>query len=63
MGRNADTHIRVREATWQELNRKKAPGESFDDVIVELLAADAADDADDDDGGGRVEPDGGPVSA
>lgn len=60
MGRNADTHIRVREATWQELNRKKAPGESFDDVIVELLDA---DDADDDDGGGRVEPDGGPVSA
>lgn len=57
MGRNADTHIRVREGTWQELNRKKAPGESFDDVIVELL------DADGDDGGGRVEPDGGPVSA
>jgi len=33
---------------------------STNNVIVELLDA---DDADDDDGGGRVEPDGGPVSA
>jgi len=39
MGRNADTHIRVTEETWQELNQKKGPGDSFDDVITQLLDA------------------------
>jgi len=37
MGRKADNHIRVRDATWQELNSRKKPGESFDDVITRLL--------------------------
>lgn len=45
MGRNADTHIRVTEDTWQELNQKKGPGDSFDDVITQLLDADAAETA------------------
>jgi len=43
MGRNADTHIRVTEETWQELNQKKGPGDSFDDVITQLLDAEDAD--------------------
>jgi len=37
MGRNAETHIRVTEETWEQLNRKKGPGDSFEDVITELL--------------------------
>jgi len=44
MGRNADTHIRVTEDTWQELNQKKGPGDSFDDVITQLLDAEDAED-------------------
>lgn len=37
MSRKAETHIRVREETWQRLNKRKGPGDSFDDVIVGLL--------------------------
>jgi len=37
MGRNAETHIRVTEETWEQLNRKKGPGDSFEDVITGLL--------------------------
>lgn len=33
----ADNHIRVRDETWQELNARKKPGDSFDDVIWRLL--------------------------
>lgn len=33
-----DTHIRVRESTWEELNGLKKPGDSFDDVLGRLLA-------------------------
>jgi predicted CopG family antitoxin len=32
------THpIKVSEDTWQELNRRKTPGDTFDDVVVRLL--------------------------
>jgi predicted CopG family antitoxin len=39
MGRKADTQIRVTEETWQELNSRKRPGESFNDVLERLLDA------------------------
>ena len=42
MGRDVDTHIRVSEENWSRLNRRKSPGDSFNDVIGELL--DAAED-------------------
>lgn len=32
------TSIEVRRSTWKELNRRKEPGDSFDDVISGLLA-------------------------
>jgi predicted CopG family antitoxin len=38
MGRTADTHIRVTSDTWKELNQRKEPGESFDDVLQRLIA-------------------------
>lgn len=38
MTRKADNHIRVTDETWSELNRRKRPGDSFDDVIQRLLA-------------------------
>lgn len=47
--RKADTHVRVTEETWSDLNQRKKPGDSFDDVIQRLLAA--ADSADADTGG------------
>jgi predicted CopG family antitoxin len=28
-----DINIRVSEEVWQELNRRKQPGDSFDDVL------------------------------
>ncbi|WP_244605579.1 antitoxin VapB family protein [Halorussus marinus] len=31
------TSIQVRNETWQELNARKAPGDTFDDVIQRLL--------------------------
>jgi len=31
------THIRVTEQTWQDLNAKKKPGDTFDDVIQRLV--------------------------
>ena len=30
-------HIRVSEDTWQQLNSKKKPGDSFEDVVTRLL--------------------------
>jgi predicted CopG family antitoxin len=41
MSRDADKHIRVTEETWLQLNKKKRPGDSFDDVIQRLLEEDA----------------------
>jgi predicted CopG family antitoxin len=35
------TSIAIETATWQRLNRRKMPGESFDDVVTALL--DSAD--------------------
>lgn len=32
MGENG-THIRVSEDTWKRLNKRKEPGDTFDDVI------------------------------
>jgi len=40
MGRDADKHIRVTEDTWVELNKRKQPGDSFEDVINRLLRED-----------------------
>ena len=34
------TSIQVRNETWQELNARKQPGDTFDDVIQRLLDAD-----------------------
>jgi len=31
------TTIQVNSETWQRLNRRKGPGDTFDDVIQELL--------------------------
>jgi len=31
------TTVEVKTATWRELNRRKDPGDSFDDVISRLL--------------------------
>lgn len=46
MGRNADTHIRVTEDTWGRLNRLKGPGDSFDDVLTDLVDEREAEDED-----------------
>lgn len=37
MTRKADTQVRITDTTWAELNAKKRPGDSFDDVIQRLL--------------------------
>lgn len=37
MTRKADIHVRVTEETWSELNARKGPGDSFNDVIQRLL--------------------------
>jgi hypothetical protein len=37
MARNADHQIRVSEATWHQLHRRKGPGDSFNDVLERLL--------------------------
>jgi len=37
MSRDADKHIRVTEETWRELDVRKQPGDSFDDVLQRLL--------------------------
>jgi predicted CopG family antitoxin len=45
-----DTNVRVKIETWQRLNSRKRPGDSFDDVITDLLdqaEADAKADAED----------------
>ena len=31
------TTVRVSDATWEQLNQRKSPGESFDDIIQGLL--------------------------
>jgi len=31
------TTVKVKDETWRELNRRKGPGDSFDDVIESLL--------------------------
>lgn len=54
MPREADTHIRVTEDTWKQLNARKGPGDSFDDVISELL-----EDEDEDTEDSAAETDGG----
>lgn len=51
MPRKADTHIRVTEETWAELNRRKRPGDSFEDVIERLLEEDEEEDDVETDGG------------
>jgi predicted CopG family antitoxin len=48
MGREADTHIRVTEETWKELNQRKGPGDSFEDVISRLLDEDVESDTSED---------------
>lgn len=64
MGRDADTHIRVTEDVWSELNAKKKPGDSFNDVIERLLDERDADDRDADADTDAAETDGGePVFA
>lgn len=35
---NDVTTIQISTETWRELNRRKEPGQSFDDVIQDLLA-------------------------
>ena len=37
------TTIEVKNETWKELNAKKEPGESFDDVIQRVLELDESD--------------------
>jgi predicted CopG family antitoxin len=37
MSRDATNHIRVTAETWRRLNRRKQPGDSFEDVIQRLL--------------------------
>lgn len=32
-----DTTVRVHRSTWRRLNRLRSPGETFDDIIVDLL--------------------------
>lgn len=32
-----DTSIRIRKSTWRQLHERKEPGDSFDDVIADLL--------------------------
>lgn len=32
-----DTHIRISEEMWQELNSQKQPGDTFDDVIRRVV--------------------------
>lgn len=35
------TTIEVSDETWEELNQQKSRGESFDDVIQQILGAEA----------------------
>lgn len=37
------TTIQVRSDTWEELNKRKKPGESFDDVIRRILFSEESD--------------------
>lgn len=50
-----DTNIRIKKGTWRHLHEMKDPGESFDDVIQELL------DEHDEKAEEQEETDGGPV--
>jgi predicted CopG family antitoxin len=38
--------VRVSSETWSRLNRRKRPGDTFNDVIVRLLDADENGDSD-----------------
>lgn len=49
MTRKADQHIRVTEETWSELNQRKRPGDSFDDVLQRIL-----NEAEEDEGNPRM---------
>ena len=40
MADDENTSLRVKRGTWRELNQRKEPGDSFDDVIQRLLAED-----------------------
>jgi len=40
MSRDAEQHIRVSTETWRELNQRKQPGDSFEDVLQRLLSED-----------------------
>jgi predicted CopG family antitoxin len=48
MSREADKHIRVTDETWMELNQRKRPGDSFDDVLQRLLNEDREETTDSD---------------
>jgi predicted CopG family antitoxin len=37
MGEDDTTTVKLKRDTWKELNSKKEPGDSFDDVIRRLL--------------------------
>lgn len=53
MERKTDTHIRVTEETWSRLNKRKKPGDSFDDVISRVLDEADAESSDDDESSGK----------
>jgi predicted CopG family antitoxin len=48
------TSMKISKDTWQRLNRRKQPGDSFDDVVQRLL--DDVEASDDDNGGSMPEP-------
>ena len=44
MGTDSDRHgVKVSPETWQRLNARKRPGDTFDDVVQRLLADEDAD--------------------
>ena len=38
MSDNDITTVKVSRETWQDLNSRKTPGDSFDDIIQQLIA-------------------------
>ena len=40
MSDNDITTVKVSRETWQDLNSRKTPGDSFDDIIRELIEQD-----------------------
>lgn len=57
MAREEVTSIEVKKSTWKELNQRKEPGDSFDDVIQRLLHG-CEDTEEEPDGGVGVQPEG-----